>query len=238
VFPNGGNISALGEFGYGIYKLTIKNLTTGRIDSCLIEHDYYTSQQTDGDCYINVRPDNTPLRFTYQFFRSTLPQNNEIEINYLSPQGYKLENWRPNGPDNSLNSRNKNFGPPDGFLLVESNLPDYPYDDYFPYDVRRDCEYINQSPPFYYYLSQNTLFPEEYNSDERQGIFTLNMTIKKDVHTPLNRHVNYNVTNLPASIIITPGVYIKIAEGSNTNTPRIFTMNPYQQPQHPYGTKL
>ncbi|MBM4159000.1 MAG: hypothetical protein FJ216_09535 [Ignavibacteria bacterium] len=43
----GGNSRALGSFGYGMYKLIIKNLRTERVDSCLMEFDFGGLQQSD-----------------------------------------------------------------------------------------------------------------------------------------------------------------------------------------------
>jgi hypothetical protein len=220
----GGNPDAFGTYGYGNYKFIIKNLSTNRIDSCIIMLDYHSnflSWGTPGDCYLYIYPDNVEPRFYYQFFRHSPPANDQIEINYNTPDGYTLRSWAPNGLGNPLNRRDKELGPDGGFELVD--LPETNNKDFFPLDSRKDC--YDVIPLFHYNCNQNQIYPEE-GFDERHGIIPLNLTIKKKIVTPITQTYGY-----PANLLISvePSVTLTIDKCPAPNPINSgFFLNPYQ----------
>ena len=222
---NGIDNGSFGTFGYGNYKLIIKNLETTRVDSCIIMLDYfsnYLSWGTPGDVYFYINPDNATHRFQYRFAAG---YNQYIDVNYDTPDGYTLRSWAPNGLNNPLNRRPKKYGPEGGFELVD--LPQTYNPDYFPLDSRKDCIAL---PLLNYNCDQNQDFPEqvpnEVRFDERQGIIPLNLTIKKKIFTPISQTTGY-----PANLLISiePSVVFTIDKCPAPNPINSgFFLNPYQ----------
>jgi len=144
---SGGNSSALGTFGYGMYKIVIKNLRTERVDSCLMEFDYGGLQLSDLYFYLYDDTTTTNYRFSYKFkWDYYNPPNEFVPINYDSLRGYLAIPWEPNSFINNNHTRVKNFGPPGGFILKNFDTLSLKYNsDYFPLDSRIHCNYLNQN---------------------------------------------------------------------------------------------
>ena len=221
------NMSAFGNYGWGNYKLVIRNYVTGRYDSCLIQFDWvgnYLPWSTPGDLYFYIYPDNVKPRFTYKFDRSASPPNNEIiEITYEQPNSYTARSWQPNGVGNNLNARDKKFGPGEGFKCEDflGSGYDIPY---FPVDARRDCGII--WPANNFTVNQNYWWYEgenNYYTEDRQGVIPLDLTIKKRVITPpdqINEELGAN-----SVISVEPDVVFSIDKLSASD--RGFYLNPF-----------
>jgi len=218
-----GNSSALGAFGYGMYKLIIKNLRTKRVDSCLMEFDYGGLQQSDLYFYLYDDTTTTNYRFSYKFKWHSVT-NEFVPIDYDSLRGYLAIPWEPNSFINSNHIRPKNFGPSGGFILKNFDTLSLKHNsDYFPLDSRIHCNYINQSQNFFFV--QNHAYPYPFEEpqtgyyDERHGVLTLNLTIKKRVHTPPYRSI-FSVDNPnPTKIIVSPGVTLSVLRNEPTDNP-------------------
>lgn len=220
---NQGLDQALGSFGYGMYKIIFKNLRTERVDSCLMEFDYGGLQQSDLYFYIHDDTISNQYRFSYRFDWA-ICDTCHVPINYDSLRGYLAIPWEPNSFINNNHTREKNFGPPGDFILKNFDTLSLKYNsDYFPLDSRIHCNYLNQSQNFF--LIQNHAFPYPFEEpqtgyyDERHGVLTLNLTIKKRVHTPPYRSI-FSVDNPnPTKIIVSPGVTLSVLRNEPTDNP-------------------
>ncbi len=221
--------NAYGTFGYGNYKIIIKTLSPNpKVDSCIIMLDYYAGilpPRTPGDIYFDIYLDKDETVLFYEFHRNSPPVNESHEINYNNPEGYTIRSWAPNGLNNPLNRRPKNYGPEGGFELID--LPQTYNPDYFPFDSRKDCIAF---PSLNYLWDQNQDFPEqvpnEVRFDERHGIIPLNLTIKKKIVTPV-----YQTTDYPANLLISiePSVIFTVDKCPAPNPINSgFFLNPYQ----------
>ena len=237
--PGGSANGSCGQIGYGVYKLIIINASTNRIDSCLIDYDYYfynNTLSTPGDLFIFIENDNPPpntYRFYYKFESQVHPNNHNVEINYTSLRNYTIRSWEPNGTD-PLNSRTKVYGPAEQGGYFTLNYEQDPYNSYniFPQDPKKDCN-LNL-PNFQITVAQNQEFPDNYEygaHDERHGILTLNLSIGKDITTPIQfNYCNWFSNPVPPPIIISEGATLRLSSN------KTLTMNTYTGGN--YGTNM
>jgi len=242
------NSSAQGQISYGVWKLEIQHMNGGYIvgrDSCLIEYDYILDNGMPGDLAIRI----TQNSFTYQFVTADDGEENpypEIPIDYNTPEGYKIECWKPNGQTEPP-VRNKIYGPSsqNSFFDYEEESGIYNlYGGVIPLDSRQHCNVIqHSSPPYWSDQLQEfpypvTFFPDPFYDDERQGTLTLNLVIQRNVHTPykaknsgdpINEFWHPDVT-YPSPIVITSGATLRLASN------KVFTLsniNAFNPPIHP-----
>lgn len=224
-FRQGGNASgAFGNFGFGRYMLKIENNNTERIDSVIIDFDYYPEETPPGDLYFTISADNfTPTtdvlyRFQYKFIvGAPYDENSIVQISYNNANNYTAKSWQPSGPGSTTNLRAKSFGPLQT-MVYENPISGYEQD-IFPLDSRRDCD-LSFISTDYFNSNNNFPFPDFYETnDERQGHLTLNLTVTKNIST---KSSGWLWSTIPTPIVITEGATMKLNPSVTYNINKVY----------------
>jgi len=222
-----------GHTGYGIYKLQIRHMLSGNDyyeDSCLIEFDYFELfNGIYGDLAFYVNDRYQRPRFAYQF----VDQNHThplIEITYSEPKNYKIEIWKPNGPD-APPVREKRYGPPNGenydgfytYKIESSSLERFEkFKGIIPLDCRMDCNVILHENSIY--NNQNHKFPWNYYDNHyeiRQGDIPFNLHVKRRIKSPIFVWDFYDAHfSIPLNIL--PNVTLKLDSSYILNSTSCF----------------
>jgi hypothetical protein len=224
-----GNSSADYQLGFGTYKIQIlryddNDILTGE-DSCLVEFDYFDlSERVDGDLAFFVYDRGNEPYFTYHFDR---PYYRIVPITYDSPENYKVEIWRPEGPGYNP-VRPKRFGPSnngDGFYsFKEESNPIYNlYKRILPLDCRMDCNLELNIPPLL--KNQNHVFPRNYTDGElelRQGELYNNLYVQKRVFSPIDIWNINTVNDWNMPLRVNAGAKLKLAPQLSFNFSMIY----------------
>jgi len=224
--------SCIGSIGWGKYKMIVsippfsnEDFPEGFLDSCIIEWDWTNNNDVVQDTYLILKMVNGAP----QLFYKRKPWQNVLEKPITFVDKY-IKQWQPYGSDFIDNpSPDPDYIPLPKYFGNFTYSGSSPYS-IFPLDSRRDCDLTFSPNPTVNIQNQNYS-----NSDNRNGVVTLNLTIDKNVNTSTDYKNNIVIEN-GAQLKLNPAKTLNLLKLSASNTGTDLTVNPFGKLELAPGT--